>query len=128
MTDSARQHELDRLNEVDPREDKLPRWAFDTINSLRRALKTEAQRADAARLATDPHGSSAILDRFDGVPVGLGANAVVTFRLPDGYEIQARVKDGMLELTGSPGRRGHAALVVAPWVTNAVRVFADPRR
>ena len=128
MLDSARQHELDRLHEVDPREDRLPRWAFNIINSLRRALKTEAGRADEARLATDPHGSSAILDRFDGVPIGLGANAVVTFRLPDGYDIQARVRDGVLELTGSPGHGTHAAFVVAPWATNAVRVFADPRR
>jgi len=127
MLDSARQHELDRLHEVDPREDRLPRWAFGTINSLRRALKTEAQRADAARLATDPHGSSAILDRFDGVPIGLGANAVVTFRLPDGYDIQARVRDGVLELTGS-GKSLSNGLVVAPWAVNAVRVFADPRR
>lgn len=121
-----RQYELDAAQKVDPREVKLPRWAFDKINLLRRVLKAEGQRADEARLATDPDGSSAVLDRFDGIPVGLGADAKVVFKLADGYEVHARVVGGRLELMGTGGG-GSSAMVIQPQVTNTVIIWQAPK-
>lgn len=104
---------------ADPREDKLPVWAQDRMNRLRRlALEAQAAAGDA-RLATDPEGSHAVMDRWGEVPVGLGKDPEVTFRLEGGESVtirRLRQDPRLLEI------HGDGALVFRPWATNSVRV------
>jgi hypothetical protein len=118
----------------DPREAKLPVWAQDIINSLRR-LAAEADRlAETARLNTDPDTSTAVVDvpiyghgSDVGRTVGLGVRPNIGFRAgtgPHGNKvIHARQdEDGVLEVYTSGG-----GLAVVPWSGNAIRIRVTDR-
>lgn len=63
---------------------RLPRWARAHIERLQHEAATARAERDEARLATDPAHSSALLDPYADIPVGLGKNARVRFVLgPD---------------------------------------------
>jgi hypothetical protein len=127
--DSGQGAEMDygiRLLTADQREPKLPVWAQDTINDLRREYARERERAQAARLATDPDKSTTVIEAYsDRGPIGLG-NAVVRFKLgdlashsgpTDGPYVECHVHDD-----GSLYVRGSAQIVLAPDVSNVVRI------
>lgn len=108
------------LEDVDPREAKLPLWVREKLTEARRRVASAEALRDEARLATDPAGSLVIIDHFNEVPIGLG-DARVTFKpsldaewsetftvraIPGGIEVSA---------SGSP-------LAVVPHASNVVRV------
>lgn len=66
----------------DPREAKLPAWARELIERERRARENAQRLAERAALATKPSESTALLDRFDDVPIGLGVDPRIAFRVP----------------------------------------------
>src|ERR1041384_1213990 len=66
----------------DPRESKLPAWAQDLLQRERQARKAAQALAESAALATKPDESGAVLDRYDEIPIGLGADPRVAFRVP----------------------------------------------
>jgi hypothetical protein len=73
----------DALTNPDPREDRLPAWVRQQFATLRRRTEdAEQERADA-RLATDPAESDTVLDAYADIPIGLGKEAIVRFRLGD---------------------------------------------
>lgn len=100
----------------DPREEKLPRWAQQELDRLRRKVADAERLAEEARLATKPEESDAILYPYDEVPVGLG-RALVRFLLGGDAYVDARVVHGSLELmTDAPG------VLVRPRAANVVLV------
>jgi hypothetical protein len=114
----------------DPREGGLPKWAQTMLGDLRRHALDSQRAADAARLATDPKGSGAILDPYSDIPIGLGRNPKITFVFSrDGQgepndTIDVRLssdRPGAIELMGSAG------LSIRPQVTNMIHVWPDPR-
>jgi hypothetical protein len=66
----------------DEREERLPRWARVAMDDLRRQLADAKSSARAARLDTDPAASTAVLDPYADVPIGLG-KARVRFLVPN---------------------------------------------
>ncbi len=76
---------------VDPREEKLPKWAREEFARLRRRAANAEQDAETARLATDPGESDTLIEPFEPVPVGLGNGTPVRFLLGDDY-VDVRVK------------------------------------
>jgi hypothetical protein len=109
----------------DPREAKLPVWVREHISDLRRALREERARADAARRDGGPEDSDTILDEWDRVPVRLGRGVRVTFALDEATFLTASVKrDGSspyLEILAR-SERGMETLAVTPQSSNVVRV------
>lgn len=96
----------------DPREHKLPVWAQDMINHLRRLLKREQAAAESARLATKPDASNTVIERFGAGPVGLGVSPNVHFKLPrthhDGRHPELRMQ---LQRDGRDAGRIHVMLI-----------------
>lgn len=73
--------------EKDLREERLPRWAQDTLKSLRRQVEDQKMRADDARMAGGPEDTDTILDPYDDTPVRLKKGEHVRFLLgPDDYQ------------------------------------------
>lgn len=114
--------------EAQDREQKLPVWAQDTINMLRRKVKDERGRADQARRGGGPEDTDTLLDAYDDVPVRLRKGEQVTFRLGERYDqyLQARVT------TAYQGKtvlaiHGGATLVILPQVTNGVQIAVVDR-
>lgn len=116
------------LPNIDPdsREAKLPVWAQEILDNARRRVKDAEKEAEAARLATDPATSRAILDPHAAIPIGLGKNPKVTFvlsRRPDGDPlsyIEVRMSHDFpdkLELMAS------STLHIRPQVTNVIQVW-----
>lgn len=121
-----------KLLDADPREAKLPAWARSMIDSLRREYEAERRRADEARLATDPAGSSAILAPHDErSPVGLGHDAMVRFKLngevarlaPSGAQLP--YVDCYREKSGGLYVRGSDTLALRPRADNVVHVWVQ---
>lgn len=102
---------------VDPREAKLPRWAQDELDQLRRALRDADLKAEAARLATRPDDTNTTVERRDGT-IGLPNGAKVSFELPGGG-IDVRVEDSHLLVMGE----GFDPLMVMGQATNAIRIY-----
>lgn len=111
--------------EADPREDRLPVWAARRIKELRRLLvEAEADR-DAARLATNPDTSTAILDPYAPIPIGL-SDGHVRFILGDRHRncwVDARVvidrDDRYLQIVAGSG------LALEPRASNVIHVRLD---
>lgn len=113
----------------DPREAKLPVWAQDIINSLRRLAAEADQLAETARLNTDPDASTAVIDvpiyghgSDVGRTVGLGVRPRIEFRAGSGPHGNKGIHawqdvDGVLEVRTSGG-----GLAVEPQVSNAIRI------
>lgn len=101
----------------DPRENNLPRYAQSTISDLRRTVNELIATVREARMESDTEKSSAFLRYHDAVPLGLGATAEVTFKLPGlNRTVEARVSDDGLALIGS------GQLVIMPRASNAIVV------
>lgn len=81
--------------DVDPREERLPKWAREQIARLRRIAVEEKGRADEARLATKAKDSDTIIKPYDDIPIGLGRGPLVRFVFDVGClgSIDARVMD-----------------------------------
>lgn len=104
-------------------EARLPVFARRAIAELRYDLTRAQNAAEAARLATDPEQSLAVIERFgDHDPIGLG-DPLVTFRL----QINGRWDEVFDVRRESDGRgidvsyRG-GALHVVPAASNSIRV------
>jgi hypothetical protein len=116
--------------EPDPREEKLPRWAQDTITALRRRTRDALVAAELVRTGIDPETSRVVIEHYDPTdplpPFGLGASEV-TFRtgeLDGGRHGGIRVS---AERDGSGiSIMGDSSLVIRPWVTNVVKISMDP--
>lgn len=66
---------------IDPREERLPKWARDLLATERRERKNAEELAAAQRLASPLDESDALLDRY-GNTVGLGRDPQVSYRVP----------------------------------------------
>lgn len=67
--------------EPDPREEKLPRWARDLLDNMRRRVEHAEATAEAARLATGPGETDTVVYRYSDEPIGLPPGCQVEFRL-----------------------------------------------
>jgi hypothetical protein len=65
----------------DPREEKLPRWARDLLDNMRRRVERAETTAEATRLATKPDETDTVINRYGDEPVGLPPGCSVEFRL-----------------------------------------------
>jgi len=108
--------DLHEVPERDEREDRLPRWAREQLERCRRIARVSQESAREAHLKTDPDESVATLNSYDDLPIGLGADPRVTFRLGGGRSITAYVAGDSVILRGSAG------LSIIPRVTNVVSV------
>jgi hypothetical protein len=112
----------------DPREEKLPAWARRQIAALRAEAAYERARAATAvedarrvRQGTNPDESSAILHPYDEVPVGLGPDARVRFKLGRHNWADVRVNEtgNSIDVTG--GR----TLLIRPQCGNVVTIASE---
>ncbi|WP_367135863.1 hypothetical protein [Saccharothrix sp. HUAS TT1] len=119
---------LAELIKADPREEKLPRWARNKMEGLRRAVSLAAldvvaadQRADEARLATRPEDSDAVLDPYAEIPIGLGTGRRVRFRpnAPDDGYIDVWVEHGEVQVMA------HRRMAVLPQSSNVARIVSS---
>lgn len=110
---------------TDPRFERLPKWARDRITRLEREVEDARREREEARLATDPAKSSALLDAWADVPIGLGKDARVRFVLgpddgrqwADVHVLRDYTTDGLaIEIMGGDG------LTVRPQSSNVVVV------
>jgi hypothetical protein len=69
------------MSTADAREARLPVWARVELDRLRRVAEDARRERDEARLLTAPERSSALLDPWADIPVGLGEKARVRFVL-----------------------------------------------
>lgn len=126
----------------DPREDKLPAWVRDTLFQLRKELDEAESARDAARLATNPTKSTAIMDFMEHgkMPIGLdrayreGGDlhpANVRFRLDMALNLEASERYGSYIDCRAEGKHllvhGGSALVIEPWISNVVKISCDRR-
>lgn len=63
------------------RVEKLPAWARDYIRGLERDVERAHRERDEARLLTAPDLSPAVLYPYSDIPVGLGVNPRVRFKV-----------------------------------------------
>ncbi|MDG4801704.1 hypothetical protein [Micromonospora sp. WMMD980] len=84
--------------------------------SLRRRVADAEAERDAARLATDPEASSAVLDQYADIPIGLGRHARVTFKLADLNVTIYRDDWGALQVMGNQ------PFAVHPSASNTVEI------
>jgi hypothetical protein len=112
----------------DVREEKLPAWARRLIDTLRADAQYERTRAAAAqedakrvRQATNPDDSSAVLFPYDEVPVGLGPDARVRFKLGRHGWADVRVSDDGRSIDVTGGR----TLLIRPQCGNVVTIVSE---
>lgn len=116
--------------EQDPREDKLPKWAQQTIDTLRIRVKTMQDINEETRLATNPDESDTILRRFDtdGGDIGLGNRPLIRFYLEpaDGLRNPRARKavDVNVLSNGNVRIAVDGTLVVYPSASNSIQVTA----
>jgi hypothetical protein len=132
MVDGMSESETQSMQSVadsgDPREQKLPAWARDLLATERRLRRAAEQVAAEAALATKPAESGALLDRYADVPIGLGADPRVAFRVPfPGYRVDMSFIEIRL-LHSGPGITIHATdeIVCRQRAINAVDVVPWP--
>jgi hypothetical protein len=98
----------------DDRESKLPVWAQDRLNDMRRAVETLA-RVNEDLLGTRPV-SKVVLDTYGVRPdVYLGDNAAIRFDLGGRRNVRVYLRDGELQVMAVGGD-----LVVHPGSANTV--------
>lgn len=95
---------LDKANEPDPREQKLPAWARQKLNYLRHSVEVYRKKAAEANPITKD--TLVVTDRYDEhpTPVKLGKRDAVTFyvdRFDSRDSFDVRVVDDHLEIYGS---------------------------
>jgi hypothetical protein len=112
----------------DAREEKLPAWARRLIAGLRMDAQHERARAAAAvedanrvRRGTNPDQSSAVLHPYDDVPVGLGPDARVRFKLGPHNWIDVRVSNDGRWIEVAGGR----TLTIHPIAGNVVSITSE---
>ena len=118
---------IERYLKKDPREDKLPAWAKEKLREARYAARTQHERAETARLATNPHESDVVMAPFDDTPIGLGTHNPIRFYPNkasgnDWEHIDVRVVhtdwgDHYVEVMA-----GRHSLTVSPVAANVVRL------
>lgn len=99
----------------DPREARLPKWAQAEMARLRAAadsadarVQAANDRAEFARLATDPEGSNTVFAEYGSPEVGLGNGVRVQFRMA-GFDrdwrkyLDVRVQGDEIELHAGGG-------------------------
>lgn len=111
---------IGNIDIVDPREDKLPRWARAKLSDARRHVANERQKAEEALLNTDPAGSLVVVDNYH-YQIGLG-DQVITFKPRLGADrfqsIVVRAHRGGVEVRQSSGGTIH----VIPSSSNVVYI------
>lgn len=83
---------------TDEREAKLPVWAQELVKDLRRIATNATRERDEARLATNPYSSDAILQPYAEVPIGLGAEPNVRFKLALKEYVDVRLMDSPMRV------------------------------
>jgi hypothetical protein len=124
--------------EADPREEKLPVWARETLKRLRRDVVDARNERDTARLATNPDTSTALLwPNSEHERIGLDKTyasgetsaANVRFRLDMSLNLRQSERMGAYIDCRAEGNElvvhGGSSLIVRPWVTNVVRISAS---
>lgn len=109
---------------IDPREEKLPKWAREEFARLRRRTADAERDAETARLATDPADSDTLIEPYEPVPVGLGNGTPVRFLLGDDY-VDVRVKR---DSSGTYAEvMAGERVSVRPQSSNVVQLWPVPR-
>lgn len=112
---------MDQALKPDPREEKLPKYARETLRVLRASLTEQRELATDALRRTDPAGSLVVLNPYDDNDgVGLGNRATVRFKTGVGY-IDVNLRDDWVNVTAGNG------LEVRPVVSNSINVRDTPR-
>jgi hypothetical protein len=115
---------------ADAREDRLPKWAQDTIHALRRRVVEEQRRANQSREAGGPEDTDTLLDAWDDVPGRLRKGERVRFLVGDPSTVSRR-RDWIDVRVSRDGRQprlqlmGGGSLVVRPSVTNVLEVTVE---
>lgn len=114
--------------EIDPREDKLPVWARQKIDQLRRRLATVTDAATQSREGADPENSRALVERWDPrdpLPAfGLGDETVV-FRLGEAEEMHNHRNTVRVRVTSGDHRlqiMGDYSIRILPRGANVVEI------
>lgn len=109
---------------VDPREEKLPKWAREEFARLRRRTADAERDAEVARLATSASESDTLIEPYEPVPVGLGNGTLVRFLLGDDH-VDVRVKR---ESWGTYAEvMAGERVSVRPQSSNVVQLWPVPR-
>jgi hypothetical protein len=106
---------------ADQREAKLPNWAQDIINDLRRKLEHARTLAETTRLATDPDQSNTVIESYNTPTVGLGVSPNITFRLDANRSARVRVQNERLHVMAIDG-----SVRVHPESSNTFTVSVAP--
>jgi hypothetical protein len=121
--------------DIDAREERLPKWARQELTRLRNAnasverrVAEADQRAEQARLSTNPDESLVLLEDWKAGDIGLGDEARVRFYMDDSreerrggdYVMVRRLGKGELEIHGS------RSLIVRLNASNTFRLSAAP--
>lgn len=104
--------------------DRLPKYARDEIEELRRLTAEAVNRAQEARLATSPSESDTTLDPYAEIPIGLGVGPTIRFTLGNVNYLNCEVRrrrDGRPYLYV----RGSDEVHLAPEASNAIRVWVN---
>lgn len=120
-----------RAMQKDEREDKLPRWAQETIGSLRRTVADQAASLEGRTSSSINEGATVWTDIYDDNPIPLAygtAWLVFTADPKDrrgSRQIQVKfLEEGRIELM----RLGWGDLVVKPKSSNVIEVIATEER
>lgn len=102
----------------DERETRLPVWAQDIINTLRRRTRQAEEALAEYAASTDPENSPAVVDPYSDNPRGLSLTTI-NFRLGDEI-VQVGVKGESLEISAVNG-----GLTIRPHVSNVISVKVE---
>lgn len=117
---------------ADEREARLPKWAQDQMNSLRRRIQDAEEALEHDRLASKPEDSDMLLRPHDETPLGLGSGhdahvrAVIDHDRPHDQYVDVRVvrgrgSDDYVELMGG------STLALEMQSSNVVKVRVQRR-
>lgn len=115
-----------KIDEVDPREAKMPLWAQNMMRDARRRTADAERKAEDLRQETRPDDSNTIIRNSYGKEIGLGNGPRVVFKIPvppgerwvDHHDyVEVRLDEhGRLVLHGG------SQLILVPHVTNVAYV------
>jgi len=92
-------HFIDRALAVDPREGKLPRWAYDKLDTLRRAATEARAELDALKSGTKP-AEFYIQDHENNGRFYLPRRCCLKVDLGEGRIVDLSVREGWLHIMG----------------------------
>lgn len=113
---------MDIYYKIDPREERLPKWAQDHLNSLRASIR-QMQKA----LEQDINDSNTFLQGPHGIePEALGKSPRITFKVPTGKawgdEFNVHVDGDTLKVYAA------TTVLIKPTSSNCLEIRMEDRR